>query len=44
VINPYVGFHHGYPYCYATFMRQFTGHEEPWGDFLDVKVNAPELL
>jgi DNA repair photolyase len=25
-------------------MRRFTGHREAWGDFVDVKVNAPELL
>ncbi len=25
-------------------MRRFTGHKEPWGDFIDVKINAPELL
>jgi DNA repair photolyase len=25
-------------------MRRFTGHKERWGEFVDVKVNAPELL
>jgi len=25
-------------------MKRFTGHTEPWGDFVDVKVNAPQLL
>jgi len=25
-------------------MKRFTGHKEPWGQFVDVKVNAPELL
>jgi DNA repair photolyase len=25
-------------------MKRFTGHREPWGEFVDVKVNAPELL
>lgn len=25
-------------------MRRFTGHPEPWGEFVDVKVNAPALL
>jgi len=25
-------------------MKRFTGHNEPWGHFLDVKVNAPEVL
>ena len=43
-INPYVGCGHGCRYCYATFMKRFTGHMEPWGEFVDVKVNAPHLL
>ena len=25
-------------------MKRFTGHKEPWGEFIDVKVNAPQLL
>lgn len=43
-INPYVGCEHGCLYCYATFMKRFTGHEEEWGTFVDVKVNAAEVL
>jgi DNA repair photolyase len=43
-INPYVGCGHGCRYCYASFMKRFTGHREPWGEFIDVKVNAPHLL
>ena len=37
VINPYCGCTHAYKYCYASFMRRFTGHSEEWGPFLDVK-------
>lgn len=37
VINPYVGCPHGCKYCYACFMKRFTGHEELWGTFIDVK-------
>ncbi len=44
VINPYVGCQHGCTYCYAKFMKRFTGHKEPWGQFVDVKINAPDLL
>src|SRR5512143_2522187 len=44
VVNPYVGCQHSCSYCYAHFMKRFTGHREPWGQFVDVKVNAPELL
>ena len=36
-VNPYVGCTHGCKYCYASFMKRFTGHPEPWGTFLDVK-------
>jgi DNA repair photolyase len=43
-LNPYVGCEHACVYCYADFMRRFTGHREPWGSFVDVKVNAPEVL
>jgi len=44
VVNPYVGCQHACSYCYARFMKKFTGHKEPWGDFVDVKTNAAELL
>ena len=37
-VNPYVGCTHGCRYCYASFMKRFTGHTEPWGEFLDVKL------
>lgn len=37
VINPYVGCPHGCRYCYASFMKRFTGHEEKWGEFIDIK-------
>ena len=36
-VNPYMGCTHGCKYCYASFMKRFTGHTEPWGTFLDVK-------
>lgn len=44
VINPYIGCMHGCIYCYARFMKRFTNHHEPWGKFLDVKINAPDLI
>jgi DNA repair photolyase len=43
-VNPYVGCAHACRYCYARFMKRFTGHDEPWGEFVDVKVNAVPLL
>ena len=44
VVNPYTGCQHGCSYCYARFMKRVTGHKEPWGEFVDVKINAAELL
>ena len=41
-VNPYVGCTHACRYCYASFMKRFTNHPEPWGDFLDVKY-WPEI-
>jgi len=43
-LNPYVGCQHSCVYCYAKFMKRFTGHRESWGEFVDIKINAPELL
>lgn len=37
VINPYVGCPHACKYCYARFMKRFTGHTEKWGTFIDIK-------
>lgn len=45
VINPCTGCSHACVYCYAAFMKKWTGHmNENWGNFVDVKINAPELL
>jgi DNA repair photolyase len=43
-VNPYVGCAHACRYCYASFMKRFTGHRSPWGSFVDARVNAPEVL
>lgn len=40
-VNPYVGCTHACKYCYASFMKRFTGHTEEWGTFLDVKHWSP---
>jgi DNA repair photolyase len=43
-INCYVGCEHACCYCYARYMKRFTGHREAWGTFVDVRTNAPEVL
>jgi len=43
-INPYIGCQYGCTYCYARFIKRFTGHKEEWGEFIDVKINAPKML
>ncbi|HEX2954729.1 MAG TPA: radical SAM protein [Bacillota bacterium] len=44
VINPYGGCNHSCIYCYARFMKRFSGHDEKWGGYIDVKVNAADLI
>lgn len=45
-VNPYVGCPHACMYCYASFMKRFSGHVESWGNFLDIKnwqdINNPK--
>lgn len=43
-LNCYVGCSHRCLYCYACYMKKFKERPEDWGDFVDVKVNAPEAL
>ena len=43
-INPYMGCSFGCTYCYAQLIiRKFHPGQE-WGSYLDIKVNAPQLL
>ncbi|MFH1332476.1 MAG: spore photoproduct lyase family protein [archaeon] len=43
-INPYTGCSNNCVYCYARFMLRYTNHKEEWGSFVDVKVNAVDVL
>jgi len=43
-LNCHTGCTHACVYCYARFMQRFHPHDEPWGAFVDVKVNAVEVL
>ena len=44
VINPYVGCQHACVYCYARFVCRWRKKKEKWGEFVEVKVNAPQLI
>ncbi len=43
-VNCYAGCEHGCVYCYARFATRFSHPSEPWGSFVDIKINAPQLL
>lgn len=43
-INPYVGCEHNCLYCYARFIKRFTGHNEDWGAFVDARINISDIL
>lgn len=43
--NVYIGCTHACAYCYARFMKRFTGHaNDEWGHFVDYKSNAVIIL
>jgi len=43
-VNPYAGCSHACVYCYARFATRFSHPGEAWGSFVDVRVNAPQVL
>ncbi|MCD6254043.1 MAG: radical SAM protein [Thermotogae bacterium] len=43
-LNPYVGCAFACRYCYASFMIRFKNYKETWGNFVEIKLNAPQLL
>ncbi len=44
VINPYNGCLFGCMYCYAAQIARWKHPDETWGTYMDVKMNAAELL
>ena len=43
-LQPYVGCVYRCPYCYVQALPVHLYHGGAWGDYVDVKVNAPERL
>lgn len=44
VINPYRGCAVGCLYCYARFIKTAQRDSRKWGEYVDVRGNAPKLL
>ncbi|QQG44595.1 MAG: radical SAM protein [Candidatus Roizmanbacteria bacterium] len=44
VINPYNGCLFACMYCYAAQIARWKHPDEEWGTYVDVKINAPEIL
>jgi DNA repair photolyase len=43
-VNCYSGCGHACVYCYARFATRFSHPREDWGSFVDIKVNAAQVL
>ncbi|RLI79047.1 hypothetical protein DRP05_05310 [Archaeoglobales archaeon] len=43
-VNYYRGCTHNCIYCYLKFLCRWRKQKEKWGEFVDVKINAPELV
>jgi len=43
-VNYYRGCTHRCIYCYLKFLCRWRKQKEKWGEFVDVKINAPELV
>lgn len=43
-VNPYLGCVHGCVYCYARYMLKFASGPGDWGEFVEVKENAEQVL
>ena len=43
-LQPYVGYIYRCPYCYVQALPVHLYHGGAWGDYVDVKINAPERL
>ena len=43
-LNPYIGCSFGCKYCYVREMPAAKYREEEWGEYVDIKTNAVEIL
>ncbi|MBN1914142.1 MAG: hypothetical protein JW788_07070 [Candidatus Omnitrophica bacterium] len=44
VINPFMGCEFRCLYCYVRSNRVVSRKTEPWGSYVDIRINAPQLL
>lgn len=44
VINPFLGCEFACLYCYVRCNRVISRKTKPWGEYVDIRVNAPYLL
>lgn len=44
VINPFKGCEFGCIYCYVRGNKTIKKDPRKWGEFIDIRINAPELL
>jgi len=44
VINPFMGCEYSCLYCYVRSNRVISRKTKPWGEYVDIRVNAPHLL
>ena len=44
VINPFMGCEFACLYCDVRSNRVISKRDKPWGEYVDVRINAPELL
>jgi DNA repair photolyase len=43
-LNPYGGCEHACAYCYATYLTRWRRQSGPWGSWVQVKTNVPQVL
>lgn len=44
VINPFMGCEFACLYCYVRSNRVISRKNKPWGEYVDIRINAPGLL